>query len=57
MPYREVTMIEVKEILRLWLDEVPKKRISRMLGVDRKTVLSAGAESVPAITPQSVPPR
>lgn len=38
MPYREVTMIEVKEILRLWLDEVPKKRIGHMLGVDRKTV-------------------
>lgn len=38
MPYREVTMIEVKEILRLWLAEVPKKRIACMLGVDRKTV-------------------
>jgi transposase len=38
MAYREVTMIEVKEILRLWLAEVPKKRIARTLGVDRKTV-------------------
>jgi hypothetical protein len=38
MAYREVTMIEVKEILRLWLAEVPKKRIGQMVGVDRKTV-------------------
>lgn len=38
MSYREVTMIEVKEILRLWLGGVPKKRIARMLGVDAKTV-------------------
>jgi len=38
MAYREVTMIEVKEILRLWLAEVPKKRIAGMLGADRKTV-------------------
>lgn len=38
MPYREVTLIEVKEILRLWLDGVPKKRIAGLLGVDRKTV-------------------
>ncbi|MGH7470347.1 MAG: Mu transposase domain-containing protein [Longimicrobiales bacterium] len=38
MTYREVTMIEVKEILRLWLAGVPKQRISGMLGVDRKTI-------------------
>lgn len=38
MGYREVTMIEVKEILRLWLARVPKQRIARMVGVDRKTV-------------------
>jgi len=38
MAYREVTMIEVKEILRLWLARVPKQRIARTLGVDRKTV-------------------
>jgi hypothetical protein len=25
MPYRKVTMIEVKEILRLWLAEIPKQ--------------------------------
>lgn len=38
MAYREVTMIEVKEILRLWLARVPKQQIARTLGVDRKTV-------------------
>lgn len=61
MTYREVTMIEVKEILRLWLDEVPKKQIARMLGVDPKTVrrhikvagehgLATGAEGAEALT-------
>ena len=38
MPYREVTMIEIKEVLRLWLAGVAKKRISEQLGIDRKTV-------------------
>jgi hypothetical protein len=38
MPYREVTMIEIKEILRLWLSEVPVRRIARILRVDRKTI-------------------
>src|SRR5690606_15457554 len=40
MTYREVTMIEVKEILRLWLSGVPKRRIGLTVGVDRKTVRS-----------------
>jgi transposase len=38
MSYREVTMIELKEILRLWRLGVPKKRIATLLGVDAKTV-------------------
>jgi transposase len=38
MPYREVTMFEVKEVLRLWLAGVAKKRIAARLGLDRKTV-------------------
>ena len=38
MPYREVMMMEVKEILRLWLGGVPKQRIAATLRVDRKTV-------------------
>ena len=38
MAFREVTMLEVKEILRLWLTGVPKKRIAQQLGFDVKTV-------------------
>jgi hypothetical protein len=38
MAFREVTMIEVKEVLRLWLAQVPKKQIARTLGLDPKTV-------------------
>ncbi|HTP27994.1 MAG TPA: hypothetical protein VMK12_20360 [Anaeromyxobacteraceae bacterium] len=38
MAFREVTMLEVKEILRLWLLGVPKKRVSEQLGLNVKTV-------------------
>jgi len=38
VPYREVGMIEIKEVLRLWLGGVGKKRIARQLGLDPKTV-------------------
>jgi transposase len=38
MAYREVTMLEVKEVLRLWLEGIPKKRIALQLGLDVKTV-------------------
>jgi len=36
--YREVTMIEVTEVLRLWRDGVPTKRLAAQLGLDPKTV-------------------
>jgi Mn-dependent DtxR family transcriptional regulator len=36
--YREVTMIEFREVLRLWQEQVPKKRIAARLGQDPKTV-------------------
>jgi transposase len=36
--YREVRMIEITEVLRLWRDGVPKKRIAARLGLDPKTV-------------------
>src|SRR6202047_2009703 len=36
--YREVTMIEFREVLRLWQEQVPKKRIAARLGLDPKTV-------------------
>lgn len=38
MAYREVTMVEVKEVLRQWLDGEKLKTISRRLGVARNTV-------------------
>jgi transposase len=38
MAFREVTVLEVREVLRLWCDGVPKKRIARQLGLDVKTV-------------------
>jgi hypothetical protein len=36
--YREVTMLEVTEVLRLWLGGTPKKRIAAQLGLDPKTI-------------------
>jgi Mu transposase-like protein len=36
--YREVTMLEVKEVLRLWREGVPTKRVAVQLGLDPKTV-------------------
>ena len=36
--YREVTMIEVREVLQLWQEHLPKKRIAAQLGLDPKTV-------------------
>ncbi len=38
MAYREVTMIEGKEVLRFWLTGVRKKRIAAQLGLNIKTV-------------------
>ena len=38
MAYREVTMIEIKEVLRRWVSQTPKKRIAAQLGLDPKTV-------------------
>jgi hypothetical protein len=38
MAYREVTMIEVKEVLRQWLAGVGKKRIAARVGLEPKTV-------------------
>lgn len=38
MAYREVTMLEITEVLRLWLSGTPKKGIGNQLGLDVKTV-------------------
>ena len=36
--YREVRMVEITEVLRLWRAGVPKKRIAARRGLDPKTV-------------------
>lgn len=36
--YREVTMLELKEVLRLWRAGLPTKRLAARLGLDPKTV-------------------
>ena len=38
MAYREVTMVEMKEVLRQWLAGVGKKKIAARIGLDPKTV-------------------
>jgi transposase len=38
MAFREVTMLEVIEVVRMWLSQRSKKEIARQLGVDVKTV-------------------
>ena len=38
MAYREVTMIEMREVLRLWFAGTATKRIAAILGLDPKTV-------------------
>jgi transposase len=38
MAYREVTMLEIKEVLQLWFEGKAKKEIARLIGVDRNTV-------------------
>ena len=48
MAFREVAMFEVKEVIRLYGEGVPKKAIARAVGVDVKTVRNylAVAESL-----------
>jgi transposase len=38
MAYREVTVLEIKEVVRLWLAAIAKKQIAKQLSVDPKTV-------------------
>ena len=38
MAYREVGMVEIREVLRLWLAGRGKRPIGRQLGLDPKTV-------------------
>jgi hypothetical protein len=49
MGYREVTVLESKEVLLQWLDGAKKKLVARRLGADIKTVrryVKAAAEAV-----------
>jgi transposase len=48
MAYREVGMLEVKEVLRLWLAGQAKKAIARQVGLDPKTVRSYVAAALAA---------
>ena len=38
MAYREVTMVEITEVLRQWVAGARRKQIARRLGLDPKTV-------------------
>jgi predicted DNA-binding transcriptional regulator YafY len=38
MSYREVSVIDVREILRLWLQGRGLREVARLSGTDRKTV-------------------
>jgi DNA-directed RNA polymerase specialized sigma24 family protein len=38
MSYREVSVIEIREILRLWLQGLGLREVARLSGTDRKTV-------------------
>ena len=49
MAFREVGMIEVKEVLRQWMSGTAKKKIARQVGVDVKTArryIEAGSKAV-----------
>ena len=59
--YREVTMIEIREVLRLRGEGLPKKRIAAQLGLDPKTVrryltaaATAGVRVTAAISDEDV---
>ena len=48
MGFREVSVFEVKEVLRLWLRGEGLRAIERLAGVDRKTVRRYVAGAVEA---------
>ena len=39
MAFREVDVIEVREVLRAWLSGKGQRRVARQAGVDRKTAV------------------
>jgi hypothetical protein len=38
MSYREVSVIEIRDVLRLWLQGLGLREVSRLPAIDRKTV-------------------
>jgi transposase len=57
MAYREVTMVEIKEVLRLWKAGIKKKRIAAQATVDVKTVRRyIGAAEDCGLVPGPEPP-
>jgi hypothetical protein len=42
MSYREVSVIEIREMLRLWLEGRGLREVARLSGTDRKTVRRYG---------------
>ena len=51
--FREVSVVEAREVLRLWLKQYSLREIARMLGVDRKTVRRYVQAAVDAGSDQS----
>jgi len=51
MAYREVAMLDVKELLRLWMEGVPRKRIAAQRGLDPKETdtESPGKSTTPSV--------
>jgi hypothetical protein len=57
MAYREVTMLEVKEVLRLWRGGTARKRIAAQLGLNVKTVRRyITAAKASGVTREASPP-
>lgn len=59
MAYREVDVLEAKEVLRRWLKGADKKQIAREVGLDRKTVrryLVWAQEARQALADEAPPP-
>ena len=38
MAFREVSMVQVREVLRLWLQGKSRREVARLVQLDRKTV-------------------
>ena len=50
MAYRDVTMVEIKEVIRLWRAGIKKKRFASQLKISAATLKSAKAKADSALT-------